>query len=200
MTTGRLAIWNDCRQGHEAAYEAWYQGEHLAERVGIYGFRHGRRFEALSGSPKFFTYYEVDEPVILTSAPYLERVNNPTPLTHEIMSNTFVNMSRTICRVTASMGEMHGAWAVTREELSTEYDLAVILEAVPPAQRARVEIWEAVPEEVGLNAEQHLRGPDTTVSGCVLIETLRQGDAEDAAKALGDGARIWRLLVDLTAS
>ena len=30
---GILALWNDCEAGHEDAYEAWYQGEHLAERL-----------------------------------------------------------------------------------------------------------------------------------------------------------------------
>ena len=31
MTTepGILSIFNDCRAGHEAEFEAWFQGEHL---------------------------------------------------------------------------------------------------------------------------------------------------------------------------
>jgi hypothetical protein len=30
---GILAIWNDCAAGHEAEFEAWFQGEHLLERL-----------------------------------------------------------------------------------------------------------------------------------------------------------------------
>ena len=30
---GILAIFNDCRAGREAEFEAWFQGEHLIERL-----------------------------------------------------------------------------------------------------------------------------------------------------------------------
>ena len=35
---GILAIWNDCRAGREAEFEAWFQGEHLLERLAVPGF------------------------------------------------------------------------------------------------------------------------------------------------------------------
>ena len=40
---GILAIFNDCRAGHEAEFEAWFQGEHLLERLAVPGFLFGRR-------------------------------------------------------------------------------------------------------------------------------------------------------------
>ena len=67
MNGGVLALWNDCAPGQESAYEHWYQTEHLFERVGIAGFRSGRRFESLSGSPAYLTVYEVDAPSVLLS-------------------------------------------------------------------------------------------------------------------------------------
>ena len=42
---GILALWNDCEASHEDAYEDWYQGEHLAERLAVPGFRRGRRMQ-----------------------------------------------------------------------------------------------------------------------------------------------------------
>jgi hypothetical protein len=60
---GILALWNDCREGSEHEYEAWYRGEHLRERVGLPGFRFGRRYIAVAGtSPRYFTYYETETP------------------------------------------------------------------------------------------------------------------------------------------
>ncbi len=50
---GILAIFNDCRAGREAEFEAWFQGEHLQERLAVPGFLFGRRHAALSGSPLF---------------------------------------------------------------------------------------------------------------------------------------------------
>jgi hypothetical protein len=35
---GILAIFNDCRAGREAEFEAWFQGEHLLERLAVPGF------------------------------------------------------------------------------------------------------------------------------------------------------------------
>ncbi|MEM1298450.1 MAG: hypothetical protein AAGH68_04155 [Pseudomonadota bacterium] len=183
MTTGRLAIWNDCAPGEEAGYEAWYQGEHLAERVGIPGFLRGRRYRAHGKSPEYFTYYEVTEPGVLTSPAYLARVNDPTPATRRIMAEVFRNMSRTICDAVSVHGHMRGAFAVTLP--SSPIAIEAYLDLVTNANAlARLEIWEAVPDATGTNAEQALRGPDKTIAGCVFAEFLEQGPAETFAKGL----------------
>ena len=76
--SGVLAVWNDCAVGSEETYEKWYQTEHLPERLSIPGFKNGRRYQALRGSPKYFTWYEVDTPSVLRSAEYVDRLSNPT--------------------------------------------------------------------------------------------------------------------------
>ena len=50
---------------------------------------------------------------MLTSKPYLERLDNPTPMTKKIMSEIFVNMNRTVCHRTLRRGVFRGAYAVT---------------------------------------------------------------------------------------
>jgi hypothetical protein len=47
---GILAIFNDVRAGREAEFEAWFQGEHLQERLAVPGFLFGRRHEAIAAS------------------------------------------------------------------------------------------------------------------------------------------------------
>ena len=76
--SGVLAIWNDCAVGSEETYEKWYQTEHLPERLSIPGFKNGRRYQALRGSPMYFTWYEVDTPSVLRSPEYVDRLSNPT--------------------------------------------------------------------------------------------------------------------------
>ncbi|MFK7943639.1 MAG: antibiotic biosynthesis monooxygenase [Paracoccaceae bacterium] len=177
MTEGRLAIWNDCAPGHEAAYETWYQGEHLLERLGIPGFLRGRRYQSVAGTTAYFTYYEVSEPGVLTSPAYLARVNDPTPMTRHIMTGTFLNMSRTICRVAERKGRIRGAFAVTRAG-ALHQDLTHLLDRIPdnPAF-ARAELWEGVSDDTAGNAEQALRGPDQTVPGCLFAEFLDENTA-----------------------
>lgn len=110
---GILAIWNDCRAGREAEFDAWFQGEHLLERLAVPGFLFGRRHQAISGSAGYFNFYLVESPEVLTSKPYLERLDNPTPMTKRIMSEVFINMNRTVCRRTVRRGGFRGAYTVT---------------------------------------------------------------------------------------
>src|SRR6476469_11045984 len=110
---GILAILNDCRAGREAEFEAWFQGEHLQERLAVPGFLFGRRHQAISGSVGYFNFYLVESPDVLTSKPYLERLDNPTPMTKRIMSEVFLNMNRTVCRRTLRRGGFRGVWAGT---------------------------------------------------------------------------------------
>ena len=68
---GILAIWNDIDDAVARDYEAWYQRQHLYERVSVPGFRYGRRYVAVDARPKFFTYYETDTPEALTGGEYV---------------------------------------------------------------------------------------------------------------------------------
>src|SRR5262249_45357292 len=75
------AIWNDTLPEGRAEFYEWHNREHMPERVGIPGFRRGRRYIALDARPEFFTLYETDGPHTLSGAEYLTRLNNPTPWT-----------------------------------------------------------------------------------------------------------------------
>ena len=55
-----LAIWNGIDADAEADFVRWHIKEHIPERVGLLGFRRGRRYVALEGTPKFFNFYETD--------------------------------------------------------------------------------------------------------------------------------------------
>ena len=83
---GVLAIWNDCAPEGETHYERWYKCEHMQERVGVPGFRFGRRYERVGDADRrFFTYYEVANAGVLSSPAYVTRLENPTPWTTESM-------------------------------------------------------------------------------------------------------------------
>ena len=100
---GTLVVWHDTAAGCESDYNEWHSKEHMLERVGVPGFRRGHRYGALAGSPAFLDMYEVEELATLTSKPYLERLNNPTPWTQKAV-RYFRNTNRTLCRVVASVG------------------------------------------------------------------------------------------------
>ena len=111
---GILALWNDCAEEGMADYECWYMAQHLPERVGVAGFRFGRRYVRVEGDRRYFTFYELDRPEVLWSDEYLERVGNPTDWTQQVMPN-FRNTIRTACRLVASDGHAMGGHAVQQD-------------------------------------------------------------------------------------
>ena len=179
---GILAIWNDSRPGREAEFEQWFQSEHLEERLSVPGFLFGRRHEAISGSSRFFNFYVTESPAVLTSKPYLDRLNDPTPMTRRIMSEVFMNMCRTLCRRSIRLTNMRGAFAVTARfnEAADEAVLAQSLRsfAGDPAI-ASGEIWIAADQpDTPTATEEKLRGGDRKIKACLMVDTLRQSDAE----------------------
>ncbi|MFZ0623325.1 MAG: hypothetical protein WAM76_15155 [Pseudolabrys sp.] len=185
---GVLAIWNDCRAGREAEFDAWFQGEHLLERLSVPGFLFGRRHQAISGSAGYFNFYLVESPDVLTSRPYLERLDNPTPMTRKIMSEVFLNMNRTVCRRTLRRGDFRGAFTVTArfDQAPDNNALTALLdELLRDTNVASGEIWIALdPAGMPVSMEERLRGGDKKIKGCLMIDTLRQADAESMGARL----------------
>jgi hypothetical protein len=186
---GILAIFNDCRPGREAEFEEWFQGEHLLERLAVPGFLFGRRHQAISGASGYFNFYLVESPAVLTSKPYLARLDDPTPMTKKVMSDIFINMNRTVCHRTVRKGGFRGAYAVT-VRFNTAPDegaLKATLDAmVADPAVAGGEIWIALdPKGMPVSQEEKLRGGDKKIAGCLMIDTLRQADAEKIGADLG---------------
>lgn len=88
---------------------AWHTEEHLPERLALPGFNRGRRFICLDGSPKFLILYELAGLDVLRSAPYLERLNNPTPWTSRSLPE-FRNNFRTAFKVLGAAGNTSGGY------------------------------------------------------------------------------------------
>jgi hypothetical protein len=203
---GILAIWNDCRTGREAEFEAWFQSEHLTERLAVPGFLFGRRHHAISGGSGYFNFYLVEAPDVLTSKPYLERLDNPTPMTRRIMSEVFLNMNRTACRRVLRRGNFRGAFAVTarfNETPDTAALTAFLEKVVHDPAVAGGEIWIAL-DAAGMpvSMEEKLRGGDRKIKGCLMLDTLRETDAESLGAHLskqfqGADVGVFRVLCQL---
>ena len=185
---GILAIFNDCRPGRETEFEAWFQGEHLQERLAVPGFLFGRRHQAISGSAGYFNFYLVESPAVLTSKLYLERLDNPTPMTRKVMSEIFINMNRTVCHRTLRRGAFRGAHAITAR-FDAPPDVAALRRLcetlVQDPAVAAAEIWTAVdPSGQPVSMEEKLRGGDKKIKAGLMVDTLRQAEAEKLGERL----------------
>lgn len=107
-----VAIWHDIVPEGKDQFSEWHTREHMPERLGIDGFLRGRRYLAERGAPEYFNLYEVRMAEVLTGQEYLARLNNPTPWTRRTLPY-FRNVSRSLCRVVASLGQCQGGVIMT---------------------------------------------------------------------------------------
>lgn len=112
MRNGILAVWSDIAAEAEDDYTAWYEREHMFDRLVVPGFHRARHYLTVSGSPKYFTYYETDDAAVVASTAYLARANHPTLWTRRILPY-FLNTNRTACQVVRRIGRGYGAAALT---------------------------------------------------------------------------------------
>ena len=108
-----VAIWNGIAPEGRTEFYEWHNREHMPERVGIPGFRRGRRYIAKYGTPEYFTLYEADSAEVLVGQDYLNRLNNPTPWTQRVPPTFFRDTARGICRVKLSLGVGQGGCMLT---------------------------------------------------------------------------------------
>lgn len=98
-----LAMWWDISADIRAEFEHWHSHEHFPERLGIPGFHRASRWRSADGGEGVFVMYELASFDILSSAPYLARLNAPSPWSTRMMPH-HRHMVRSQCRVLASAG------------------------------------------------------------------------------------------------
>ena len=76
MRYGLLLTLTEPPPAMEEEFNAWYDTEHLPERLAIPGFRSARRWVC---EETYLANYELDSPEVLRSKPYLEKFRNQTP-------------------------------------------------------------------------------------------------------------------------
>ena len=196
-----VAIWNGIAEEGRTEFYEWHNREHMPERVGIPGFRRGRRYVAKYGKPEFFTLYEADSPEVLVGQDYLGRLNNPTPWTRKVPPTYFRDTSRGICRVKLSLGVGQGGWILTlrfgaAEGREDELEKYLRHTALPPlADIVQVTgVHLAIADQAGSRietAEKKGRPVDGIPSWLVMIEAGTPEAADEACDKLlaGDLAK-----------
>src|SRR5258708_23901494 len=96
-----VAIWNGMEPDAREQFYDWHVNEHMPERVGIPGFRRGRRYVAAYNTtqPEFFTLYDADTMQVLQGSGYADRLNDPTTApkaTTAKVTDTFVAWRRVL--------------------------------------------------------------------------------------------------------
>ncbi len=135
-----VAIWNGIAPEAREQFYDWHTNEHMPERVGIPGFRRGRRYIAADAetAPEFFTLYEADTMQVLQGSDYANRLNDPTPATRATTVH-FRDTSRALSRVIVSHGPgMGGVLLTIRFDCDAQHLPALRAMVRAAAQASRV--------------------------------------------------------------
>ena len=171
-----LAMWWDMAPAMRPEFENWHSHEHFAERLGVPRFHRATRWLDAAGGAGVFVMYELDDHDVLGSAPYLARLNAPSPWSAKMMPH-HRQMVRSQCRVLESAGG-----AVARHALTVRLSPAAGRDdALRAALKAQVDDLPKRPGLVGAHllrheapaiattTEQRIRGLRDQVADWVLV-------------------------------
>ena len=176
LGSAAMLLWYDIVPEQIAEHDDWHTREHFPERVGIPGFIRAQRWVASSPGSRYFIMYEVTDIGVLSSAPYLERLNNPTPWTRRMMPS-YRGMVRGFCKLESTHGSVLGTTGVTVRYSAApgledglrgwlDGDLIPDLMLRKGITSAFMLRSERAPE---MTAEQRIRGRDASVDRVLMV-------------------------------
>ena len=176
LGSAAMLLWYDIIPEQIVEHDEWHTRQHFPERVGIPGFIRAQRWVSSPPGARYFVVYEVRDIDVLSSAPYLERLNNPTPWTSRMMPN-FRSMVRGFCKLESSHGSVLGTTGVTlrysaapgkEDRLGRWFhsDLVPDLTLRKGFTSAFMLRSDRAPE---MTAEQRIRGRDASVDLVLLV-------------------------------
>ncbi len=178
-----VAMWWDVAPEVRAEWEEWHSREHMPERLAIPGFLRGTRWIALSGEPSYFVLYEASSLAVLTGGAYLERLNNPTPWSRQMMPH-HRNMVRALCELRESWG---GGLPQALATIRFSRGAAASSLLAPRKGVTGAHLLEAQPMPDAQTTEQKIRGRDATVESVLLVGGYDPQAIEDATARLAAG-------------
>ena len=128
---GLLYVEVDCPPELEGEFHAWYNLEHVPERLRIPGFLGGHRYAALEGGPRWLAVYWLDSPAVLETPEYRQWMGPlMTPWTKRMITGTRVR--RSVFR--SIRGDAMG-------DVGRETGLLAVRYASTPSENRRLHGW-----------------------------------------------------------
>lgn len=196
MSGGILIVWTDVPAEIEADFNAWYNREHLPDRIlRMPGFLRGRRYVATAstaGAPKYLAYYDLQSTAVMLSAAH-------TALRHQRSERDcffvpqFRHTIKGICDVICRAGSGAGGYLVllpVSAHAGGEMDFAQNLgHDVLPALVAQRGIASAVyarrnAQTTATSSAKDDRAGDRYIDGLIAFEATSEADAAAAAALL----------------
>ena len=198
LANAAVAIWCDVGPEIRDEFDDWHAHEHMPERLAIPGFLRGSRWVSADGGIGYFMLYEAQSEATITTGPYLDRLNDPTPWSRKMMPH-HRNMVRSLCRVEASFGAGLGQTLLT-VRFSPYEDMTNLLAGVPSRKglvAARL-LRNIARPDAPQTTEQRIRGGDAAADWILLVngysaEAVASFASRELTAVRGAVAGLYRL-------
>ncbi len=192
-------VWTDVPAEIEDDFNAWYNREHLPDRIlRMPGFLRGRRYVALNataGAPKYLTYYDLQSTAVMQSAAHTSLRKNRTARDRFFVPQ-FRNTIKGICDVVCRAGLSDGAYlvllpltAVTGREQAFAH--GVCDDVLPALAKTRgvasAEFALCNAEITAASSAKDDRAGDRYLSGLLAVEAVSVAGAAAAVQCLSGG-------------
>lgn len=173
-----VAMWWDILPAQREEFQEWHSREHFPERMGIEGFLRGSRWSNIDGGTGFFVMYELASYETLTSAGYLQSLNNPTPWSLKMMPQ-HLNMVRSQCKLLCSFGGGLGKAVMTIRLAPKDGQAASLLawlqELLARQATSRgivgAHLLQTQTPAAAMTQEQKIRGGDAVADWIVVLSS-----------------------------
>jgi hypothetical protein len=189
---GILIIFTDFPLDEDDSVDEWYTREHVRSRVVVDGFLWGKRYEAIAGTPRYVAIYGTESTAVLAGQGYLDVGGNPDE-NERAMVPKFYNTRRTICGVTASVGEGEGSvigFVAVRPEDGRADDLRawiqhlLLPELVHHHGIVAAHLWETDADALAAGSRGFTPTNTGAIAWLVAWEATRVEDLDAARRAL----------------
>ena len=176
----------------EDEFNAWYDSEHLPERLAVPGFETALRYVCLSGAPRYLAMYDMKSPAVLDSPEYLRvSFDQSSPWTKRVTSRVRIYRSagRQVYPGNALTGHAPRALLLRFRALPSSAERAIVTGVR--------ETFEPHPETVQARVFAYDTGSGIDYLGLVearapfsaSIDTRRFGEYRDALDMINEYAR-----------
>jgi hypothetical protein len=192
-----LAVWTNCEVAHDEEFNVWYSSQHLAERFAVPGFLSARRYVSINARQRHLAFYETESAAVLSAAPYLERLHNPTDWSRRTMA-WFRDTNRSVFHQVIDSGAGIGSIVQSYDlapDAGAEIDYTDLLRPLARAvmqspAMVRLRLWRGDTETSSLaSVERSLRpAPDVSSAWTLLLEAESEGALDTAQRIVADRA------------
>ena len=192
VTKGFLLVLMQPPPALEDEFNAWYDTEHVAERLAVPGFETGFRYVCISGAPRYLAMYDLRSPAVLESPEYLSvSFDKASPWTKRVTSRVRIYRSggRQVYPGNALTGNAPRALLLRFSGLSSRAEQAIVtgmretFESHPETVRARVFAYDT-----GTGVD-YLGFVEARAAFSTPIDTRRFGEHRDALDMINEYAR-----------